>query len=486
MKKILFPFIFLFVLNTAFAQNPDAYASFAVFNTPSNEPYIESYIAINPNSLMKKKQNAELQTGAEVTIIIKQGEKIVNFDKFDLLAQPQKDSFYVNNLMAQRRIAVPQGNYIYEVSVKDLNNQKAVTVLAPQSVSVDFNNEGVTISDIQFSEPFEKTDDTKNPMYKNGFLVKPLIMNYYPTKETSINYYAEVYNGKDKLDQDIVILSSIRKKGDTKPAPGFQVFSKQKSSKVNVVMGQIKIKELPTGYYDFVIEVRDRQNNLRAQKVHTFQRSNKEVIEGMDNIMLVDVSNTFVESLSQEATIKNLKMVKPIATNGENDMIKQLIEESDSLNMKRYLFNFWLARNEKDPELSWKKYMVFIKVVEENFSTVNRPGYETDRGRVYLQYGPPSDIMEGNYESGSQPYEIWQYNRLDNGETNRVFVFYNPDLVSNTYKLLHSDVTGEIRNEDWKSILYNNSIGPSQDGTFDAIDRRDNFGTKKVDPIKGN
>jgi hypothetical protein len=38
-------------------------------------------------------------------------------------------------------------------------------------------------------------------------------------------------------------------------------------------------------------------------------------------------------------------------------------------------------------------------------------------------------------------------------QSNRKFVFYNPDLVTNDFELLHSDVTGEYSDYNWKVKL---------------------------------
>jgi hypothetical protein len=50
------------------------------------------------------------------------------------------------------------------------------------------------------------------------------------------------------------------------------------------------------------------------------------------------------------------------------------------------------------------------------------------------------------------PYEIWQYNKIQ-AFSNKRFIFYNPDLVNNTYRLLHSDMIGELKNPGWSNAL---------------------------------
>jgi hypothetical protein len=98
--------------------------------------------------------------------------------------------------------------------------------------------------------------------------------------------------------------------------------------------------------------------------------------------------------------------------------------------------------------------------VEERFATQIHKGYETDRGRVYLKYGPPNIITESYNEPSSYPYEIWQYYKLGNNQTNKRFVFYSNNELTNNFELLHSDAIGEISNYRWQVILNSRWYDP--------------------------
>jgi hypothetical protein len=113
---------------------------------------------------------------------------------------------------------------------------------------------------------------------------------------------------------------------------------------------------------------------------------------------------------------------------------------------------------------------------------MNRHGFETDRGRVYLQYGPPTELHESRFEAGTKPYEIWQYNIIPNNETNVVFVFYDDDLVSNDYHLIHSTATGEVYNEQWKLYL-NDNFNYEEIKDFDNTAPRDRMGSQTYDVV---
>ena len=110
-------------------------------------------------------------------------------------------------------------------------------------------------------------------------------------------------------------------------------------------------------------------------------------------------------------------------------------------------------------------------LAQKLYKTNIMKGYETDRGRVYLQYGPPSAIAIRETSPSEYPYEVWQYDKIKTF-SNKRFIFYNPDLVNNNYRLLHSDMIGELKNFRWQSILTkrnspNRDIDDPNDGNVD-------------------
>lgn len=61
-----------------------------------------------------------------------------------------------------------------------------------------------------------------------------------------------------------------------------------------------------------------------------------------------------------------------------------------------------------------------VKFAEARFAItgVSKAGWETDRGRIYIVYGPPQEVHHRLEETGSSPYEVWLYPHRD-----RYFVF---------------------------------------------------------------
>ena len=143
---------------------------------------------------------------------------------------------------------------------------------------------------------------------------------------------------------------------------------------------------------------------------------------------------------------------------------------------KKFLYNFWVERDPNDPYKKWLQYLERVKEVNKSFGTPSRAGYKTDRGRVYLQYGQPYDIVSSVNEPGAYPYEIWYYTTLPDRQTNIGFAFYEPSMVSNDYILMHSNARGELHDERWKVKLYENVASPSEMLDFDNTEVEDKIG----------
>ena len=127
---------------------------------------------------------------------------------------------------------------------------------------------------------------------------------------------------------------------------------------------------------------------------------------------------------------------------------------------REFLIKFWLKKFPQNPAQEWVKYLTRIEQCNKMFSTMLRKGYLTDRGRVYLEYGPPNNIVEATDPSIAYPYQIWQYYTLTHSQFNKKFVFFNFTGAMNEYTLIHSDARGEPQNDNWQQVIkkYNNNV----------------------------
>jgi len=150
--------------------------------------------------------------------------------------------------------------------------------------------------------------------------------------------------------------------------------------------------------------------------------------------------------MSEEEIDDLFNKSKYVATNPEIDKYKALSTEEAK---REFIYNFWKSRDENSSDDRNESYLNYTKRVSESdnkFSAMGKPGWKTDRGRVFIIYGEPSEIERHPNETGTRPYEIWKYENLEGGV---YFVF--GDLTGfNDYQLIHSTKRGELRDDYWQ------------------------------------
>src|ERR1051325_6514875 len=121
MKKTLVVFFFSMLISASYAQIT-AYFSNAVFTTPDNKPYVETYLSIMGNSVAFKKNTAGKYQGVvEVGVLFSQGDKIKASKKYNLMSPEQNDTLNRPNFIDQQRFALDTGNYDLELMIFDKN-----------------------------------------------------------------------------------------------------------------------------------------------------------------------------------------------------------------------------------------------------------------------------------------------------------------------------------------------------------------------------
>lgn len=447
MKRLL---LLLFILTNlhVFSQDGKTQAIFDYkqFYTPYGSTYIETYLSFVASSLYyMPNKNGNLQANILVTQVIKQKNEIVDFKKYEVLGPELIDSVAVG-FNDQQRFMLQPGTYLLELEIMDLNDPDSTSIISNQFVHVSLNEGEINISDIELIDYYKKTEE-KNNYSKSGYDLYPLVSNYIPTDIEKLAYYFELY--KSDSSCNTFILQQYIRKYETK-----EILSKYiKRDKVCLIkvkpeISMFNIKKLPTGNYHLVIELRDKNNNVVTDKTLFFQRVNKDVDE---NMAMID-SIAFDDIVTKDSIDLFLSYLVPIASEMEKSIIQTKLDNMSAQLKMNFFYNFWSNRNKVNPKGEWLKYKEQVKEIDRKYSSNVQRGYETDRGRVELKYGKPNDIADRPNTSGKLPYQIWHYYHLEKAN-NVLFVFYQPQLVSKHYELLHSDLPGEVKNKNWKEFL---------------------------------
>jgi GWxTD domain-containing protein len=146
------------------------------------------------------------------------------------------------------------------------------------------------------------------------------------------------------------------------------------------------------------------------------ERSVKGKIEAQKNLK-IELKGAYKTWLEQD--------VSYIISDEERKAFKTLSndEERDS-----FMENFWLRRNPNpdSPENEFRdEHYRRIAYANEHFAA-GKPGWKTDRGHIYISFGPPDSIdahpsgghyqrtqEEGGGSTVTYPFEVWHYRHLE-------------------------------------------------------------------------
>jgi GWxTD domain-containing protein len=466
----------LMLITVSHAQKLDAYYDLKKFNVPDADPYVDVQISFIGTTVVYDSTGF---ANIESTLIVKKGKKIIDFRKTHVKHQSAQENPQ-SNFIDLQRFSLENGKYSLEIYLRDLNDNQEDTIKVNQPFEIFFSGNKPEYSDIQLLNKLEKIDASdKNPSiyHKAGYTMIPYVSDYYPPGMNEIQFYAEVYNTRNALGSDKKFVSIVEITDEGKNViSNFRTIRARKTAKVTPILGQFDISNLYSGTYLLHLEVRDENNEPVVDQSISFFRNNPMPAAVYSETAEIREGDFLFSQLysNRDTLIDYIKSLRPRAEMLEQSIIDKQIESASTDELQQFLYTFWLKRSPSNPEAAWTRYKELVRIVNEEYSTQIMRGYDTDRGRVFLQYGKPDQLVSVPKEPNAYPYEIWMYYHIGNFN-NRRFVFYNRDLSSNDYQLLHSDMRGEPYNAQWNVILH------SRTNPIPGVDTQqgiDNFGSR--------
>ncbi|MBS1647011.1 MAG: GWxTD domain-containing protein [Bacteroidetes bacterium] len=450
------------VLYSFFAHsNVKAYFNYAVFYAPDKGAYVETYLSIaGPSVFFKKQANNAYQGKVHIEIIFSKNNKIAAANKYNLSSPESKDTAQKPNFIDVQRYPLDSGTYIAEIKISDANSAEA-PLSSTLSVVIAPQTNDISLSDIELAESCTRTV-SKNNTSKSGYDIVPYPFTSYNENATRLIFYAEGYNALKTLGAEAKFLYNYYiEAAETKESlHNYAEFSKQTAKDVNPLIGQFDVTQLPSGTYNLVVEIRDSKNQLRAQrKLKLVRFAPKGVKIPLADLKTIDTTGGFLNQVSNPDTLRDyIACLWPISSTSERQWQSNQIRSNDVKKMQQYMYAFWQNRNPSNPQLAWTTYRTAVLRINKMYRCGTLPGYMSDRGRVYLQYGAPDAAQQVATEPDSYPYEIWQYYRIKDPATgqfqsNKKFVFMNRELDGHCYHLIHSDARGELRDDRWQVKL---------------------------------
>ena len=455
-----------------YSKEVQAYIDSKNYYAPGYGNYIEFQIKFIGNSLNYVKNKSGFSAEVLIQMEIKKQDSIIISDAYRLSSPLFKDSITYDFYDIKRFILKP-GLYNFKIKILDLNNDKKKKALeANKNIIIQEIGNDITISDIQIAQSASKTLNESSIFYKSGYEIIPYLSTFYPKEISFIPVYLEIYN-TNKLENDVFAIKQILINSETKlELQELTTFSKHDTANVVVFMREIDITDIPTGKYTLQYTVLNKNMTELYSQSYEFDRSNNIKVNYQSSEIILDPS--FKNSIKNDSLNFYIESLIPISTRSDINNILKITNQKNIDLKRRYHQKYWKKTSPKNTYENWIKYKKQVDFVEKIYSTNIQCGYETDRGRTYLKYGSPSNVIQREYSPTEYPYEIWIYDNIKTF-TNKRFVFYNPSMANNSYQLLHSDMIGEIQNLNWPSEISKNGRinNPNSKGDYGGSAGRD-------------
>jgi GWxTD domain-containing protein len=315
-------------------------------------------------------------------------------DTIDLVSiVPSLDEAKERNLVAleQFKAFFKPGHYRMTINVIDKNTGKKTT--ESEIFSIDPLQKDLTLSDIKLATSIE-SDTAEGQFTKNGLRIIPNPSRMYGLNREQLFYYVEIYNLEPDYNKYDILYTILD--AESTVVNSFDPKKKMKGEKgaVGIDVGAFNLVAFKPGEYSLLIEVNDGE--ATASRLKRFRVYKAPAI-------VEEKSSYFTEE-----ELEYYKRIEYIASSSEFSEYKSYADTGKVAFLKR----FW-AKRDSDPSTEvnegLQEFIRRVKYVEAQFATPFKSGYDTDRGRIYVKYGPPDSEERHQFESDYKPYEIWDY-----------------------------------------------------------------------------
>jgi GWxTD domain-containing protein len=396
------------------------------------------------------KQDYGYESEIFVEITIKRAEKLIKSDSFTnkVIISSAAKVFSDEEYLDKITLTLPEISFQLAVEFIDVHTESSF-LWEYEFIPLD---EDILVSDLELSS-YVKVDTTDylQKFHRGEYLYHVKPNHTFRSENGYFDYYHQLSNlfedenDKYQLEQEIIV-----KSGDTVVDSICNDLSGDIANNV-IIQDRLEISDYEDGYYELIIKYRDKIAYRKA------------VIE---DYFCVNSQKSAVVRLFPELE-DDIKLASYFMNTNEKKVFKTLTDDGKS----NYLNKFWLLQD-PNPATMENEFINLVRnriLYSNQFFTHFRPGWTTDKGRIYIKYGKPYEIRkmttnlgehefsevidrpEQNFNRGVvKNYDIWKY-RL-NKNANYIFI---DKLTSGDYKLIYSsdDNDGEITQSNWMEYL---------------------------------
>ena len=348
-----------------------------------------------------------------------------------------------STFVSQVGLVLPFGEYALEVIVVD-----SLAPARKDSLSLPFSvrsfSSAASMSDVELCSNVKQSDQKNDLFFKNSLEVMP-----NPTLVFGVASHPMMFNYSEIYNLDPQKTYSVKSQIIGQDGKVIKEASKSRKYGVKnaVEAGTTNVASIQSGRYRFRLIVGDETGAPINQTEKTFYLYNPHIQVAQASAS--SIKATEFAGMTADELAEEFKKAQYIATDQEVRTFNQITSEEGR---REFLAKFWteveIGRLDRPPTPRMA-YLQRILTASQRYRGMNRDGYKTDRGRVYVLYGEPDEVERFPTSAESKPYEIWHYYAIENSVE---FDFVDRSGFGE-YQLVNSSKRGELRDDDWQRFL---------------------------------
>ncbi len=422
------------------------------FKYDSVQSIFEMYYSYPDSFLTYKNDNGTQKSELRFRAEFFKGDSSVK--KIEWIVDYSRVADEKQNLMlyGQKNVLLPFGNFKLVFYVSDNLDAQNIFSKEMYIISRDFQDKKVILSDIEIAQTVEsETKPSRNwneSFKKNSLYIVPEPSLEIIGTRPVINIYTEIYNAKKFAPAGFLI--EYRLTNSINYEAFYYPKKRQSPGDGLIETISLPVDAVPSGVYTLSMRIKYPPDKA----IDSFQISKKIYILNPD--IPPERQTNFVESqsfemsefasMTEEEAERDFARSKYIATNYEIELFEKCTTPEAK---KHFMYSFWNRRNLDTSamiNIERMKYLDKVAFADKNFSYgLMKDGWKTDRGRVLLIYGEPTQKDVVTTTGDNRAYETWFYAEVQGGA-----YFYFVDINGfGNYILVHSTCSGEIQDENW-------------------------------------
>lgn len=419
------------------------------FRCSETENYIEMTYGLFPSVLTLVQKDTLFEGGMEIRANIRKKENdslVFAYPRlFPVQTTDTTEASLSKVFLSKFTIRLPFGKYNLSIHYIDAVNRLRADSLLYDLVITSFSD-STAMSDIDLCSHITESDQKESPFYKNTYETYTNPSHFFGTSFAPVLYsYVELYNlhpgNTYILTQRLLDWKGTVVKEQTK--------KRIPTASAIVDVGTMKVVQFPSGKYFFVMELRDSAGNSKALRQKTIFLHNPGVQATTTEQSKLLAFGAAYAGMSEEELDKEFNAARYICRKEDEKIFSKL---STPEAKREFLSQFWgevESGKRGFTDVTRAVYVDRVTIANQRYRQFGKEGWRTDRGRIYILYGEPSDIERYPMSDNAKPYEIWQYDHIEGGVK---FIFVDRSGYGE-YILVHSTKRGEIQDENWQRYL---------------------------------